>query len=54
MRNNEWKITDRDSEMHRLNWGEDNPEEFKKEIIKFYKEIGEEIDLKKEYPELFE
>ncbi|WP_298522230.1 hypothetical protein [uncultured Methanobrevibacter sp.] len=48
-----WKLSIRDSDRHRLDWGKDNPEELKKEIIKFYEEIGEEIDLKKKYPELF-
>lgn len=45
-----WKLSIRDSDRHRLDWGKDNPEEFKKE---FYEEIGEDINLKKEYPKLF-
>lgn len=51
--NNDWTISDRDSEMHRLDWGRKNPEKLKKEVLKFYDEIGETIDLKKEYPGLF-
>lgn len=40
--------------MHRLDWGMKNPEKLKKEVIKFYEEIGETIDFKKEYLGLFE
>jgi hypothetical protein len=53
MKNNEWTISDRDSDMHQLDWAKKNPEKFKKEIVKFYEETGENIDLKKEYPILF-
>ena len=55
-----WKISQRDNEMHRLDWGKDNPqqiiearEKLKQKIINFNKETGNTINLKKEYPELF-
>lgn len=55
-----WKITDRDNETHRLDWGKDNPQLIKKErkklkekIIKLNEEMGNTMNLKEEYPTLF-
>lgn len=56
----DWKISDRDNEMHRLDWGKNNPQliieerkKLKEKIIKLNKEMGNTIDLEKEYPNLF-
>lgn len=55
-----WKISQRDSEMHRLDWGEDNPElilesreKLKQKIIKLNQNMGNSMNLKEEYPTLF-
>lgn len=55
-----WKISQRDDEMHRLDWGKDNPkliqkarENLKQKIIKLNQEMGNTMNLKEEYPSLF-
>ena len=55
-----WKITKRNDETHRLDWGEDNPQlieekrkRLKDKIIKLNEEMGNTINLKEEYPTLF-
>ncbi|MBQ2637017.1 MAG: hypothetical protein IJG09_10060 [Methanobrevibacter sp.] len=55
-----WKITSRDDETHRLDWGEDNPQlieekrkKLKEKIIKLNEKMGNNINLKEEYPTLF-
>ena len=55
-----WECSQRDNEMHRLDWGKDNPElilkareELKQKIIKLNEEMGNTMNLKKEYPSLF-
>lgn len=57
---NGWKISQRDNEMHRLDWAEDNPElileareKLKQKIIKLNQEMGNTMNLKEEYPTLF-
>lgn len=55
-----WKISDRDDETHRLDWGKNNPQLIKEErkklkekITKLNKEMGNTLNLKEEYPTLF-
>ena len=57
----EWKISSRDNKMHRLDWGKDNPqviikarEELKEKIIKLNDELESPLNLKNEYPGLFD
>lgn len=57
----EWKNSSRDNEMHRLNWGKNNPElilnareKLKERIIKLNQEMGNTMNLKEEYPTLFD
>ena len=59
-RNQAWKISDRDDETHRLDWGKDNPQlikekrkKLKEKIIKLNEEMGNTMNLKEEYPNLF-
>lgn len=52
--NDKWVLSKRDNEMHSLGWGKKTPDKLKKEVMKFNEELGETIDLKKEYQRLFE
>ena len=55
-----WKKSIRDNEMHRLDWGKDDPQliiearkRLKERIIELNKEMGNTMNLKKEFPSLF-
>ncbi len=56
-----WKISDRDDETHRLDWSKDNPQlikekrkKLKEKILKLNEEMGNTMNLKEEYPTLFD
>ena len=56
-----WKYSIRDNEKHRLDWGKDNPQliieerkKLKQKIIDFNMKMGNTINLKDEYPDLFD
>lgn len=55
-----WKLSIRDDERHRLDWSMNHPEKLqeekeklKQELIKMHEELGDNINLKEEYPHLF-
>lgn len=57
---NGWKLSIRDDERHRLDWSKNHPEklqeekeELKQKLIKMHEELGENVNLKEEYPYLF-